>query len=1146
MFDWLTSLFSTDGFVPRRECGAWTPEWVAVHTASDVLTWLAYLSIPLVLLTIARHPAVRPLRPLLWLFAAFIVSCGTVHLLEAVMFDRPLYRLSGVVKGVTAVVSWVTVFALVPAVRRLRPMLDRIQPPAEPPRPPRPQRVLVYVLAVLMALLAVLVRLALDPLLGSLPAHGLSLMAVIFVAWYGGFSPGLVTLLLSGIVNVYLFVPERNSLLVSGLNHQVDVGVYLMSGLGILLLGELQRVTRRRQQTQMAQLAAATSALATEKAAADRALAQLDALVRNAPYSIAFLDPDLRPVRVNDSFARTTRAAVEDHFGRRLPELFPDIPSDLLARYQQVLGGGPPVVGRLVSGDGRVWEVSAFQVPIADDDVGLGVIGQDVTEREAAAERVRESEERLRAMADGIPQLAWMTRPDGHIFWYNRRWYEYTGTTLEQMEGWGWQSVHDPAELPRVVDKFKAHLASGEPWEDTFPLRRHDGQMRWHLSRATPLKGDAGDVLLWFGTNTDVTEQRRLEEQLREGEARFRQLTEAMPQMVWMARPDGYHEYFNSRWYEFTGLTPTDSLGHGWSGPLHPDDVARSQARWKKSTDGGEPYEIEYRFRRHDGVYEWFLGRAVPVRDESGQVVRWLGTCTGIDEQVRTAQELHEARRFTESVLHSLPGHLAVIEADGRVLTVNESWRQFGEANGIPAGFDWSGANYFEACRGDGHGPRAEAGIRAVATGERGAFEMEYPCHGGGQERWFVLRANRFRGDGPVRLVITHENVTDRVTAERRVREQASELRQLTEGLPVLMWACRPTGECDYLSRQWLEYTGRPLDDQLGFGWLDALHADDRPPTELAWRAAVERGGGYDVEFRIRRHDGPHRWFAVRGFPVKDQRGEVVRWYGSCTDIDDRVRQEIVLEQIVEDRTAALTRSNEELEKFAYIASHDLQEPLRKIQAFGSRLADRFRPGLGDQGKDYIDRMLDSAGRMRRLIEDLLAFSRVNTKGGAFAPVDLGRLVREVLDDLEDLLVRTGGTVRTDPLPTVVGDTSQLRQVFQNLIGNALKFARPGVPPEVRLTAVPFDQLPDADRPPGRGWRMAVADNGIGFDPQYADRIFELFQRLHGRGEYEGTGLGLAIVRKIVLRHGATIAAHGRPGEGAEFVIDWPTPDPTP
>jgi PAS domain S-box-containing protein len=130
-------------------------------------------------------------------------------------------------------------------------------------------------------------------------------------------------------------------------------------------------------------------------------------------------------------------------------------------------------------------------------------------------EALRQSEERFRMMANSIPQLAWMARPDGHIFWYNQRWYDYTGTRFEQMQGWGWQAVHDPAELPRVAEKFKAHLASGEAWEDTFPLRRRDGQFRWHLSRARPLRGADGTIVLWFGTNTDVTDQRQAEQELR-------------------------------------------------------------------------------------------------------------------------------------------------------------------------------------------------------------------------------------------------------------------------------------------------------------------------------------------------------------------------------------------------------------------------------------------------------------------------------------------------------------------------------------------------------------------------------------------------------------------------------------------------------
>jgi signal transduction histidine kinase len=182
---------------------------------------------------------------------------------------------------------------------------------------------------------------------------------------------------------------------------------------------------------------------------------------------------------------------------------------------------------------------------------------------------------------------------------------------------------------------------------------------------------------------------------------------------------------------------------------------------------------------------------------------------------------------------------------------------------------------------------------------------------------------------------------------------------------------------------------------------------------------------------------------------------------------------------------------------------------------------------------------------MRRLIEDLLAFSRVNTRSRPSVVVSLDEVVRDVLSDLEEQLRRTGGRVSVGPLPTLTADPAQVGQLFQNLIGNALKFNRAGVSPEVRVSTVRLSDLPPtADPPPPPpgwdGWRITVADNGIGFEAEHSDRIFELFQRLHGRTKYEGTGLGLAIVKKIVARHGGVIAARGRPGEGAEFIIDWP------
>ena len=233
------------------------------------------------------------------------------------------------------------------------------------------------------------------------------------------------------------------------------------------------------------------------------------------------------------------------------------------------------------------------------------------------------------------------------------------------------------------------------------------------------------------------------------------------------------------------------------------------------------------------------------------------------------------------------------------------------------------------------------------------------------------------------------------------------------------------------------------------------------------------------------------------------------------------------IKEQLEEQTANLKRSNEELELFAYTASHDLQEPLRKVQAFGDRLAKKYGDILGETGLMYVDRMQDASGRMRGLIQDLLSYSRVATKGDPFISVDLNILVNQVVSDLEVRISETQATLNIADLPKMQADPLQMRQLFQNLIGNALKFHKPDVPPVIDVLSTQKD---------GKLY-ITVQDNGVGFDEQYAEKVFQIFQRLHGRGEFEGTGMGLAIVRKIVERHGGTISAESAEGKGASFKI---------
>lgn len=343
--------------------------------------------------------------------------------------------------------------------------------------------------------------------------------------------------------------------------------------------------------------------------------------------------------------------------------------------------------------------------------------------------------------------------------------------------------------------------------------------------------------------------------------------------------------------------------------------------------------------------------------------------------------------------------------------------------------------------------------------------------------------------------------------------------------------------------------------------WASRVHPDDLPAAEGSIQKAIAGGPPYDVEFRVTWPDGAQHWIQGKGNVDYNEQGEPWRMIGVNMDVTERKVAELqlselyqnvqelnaTLEEQVAQRTEALNqsnlelrRSNNELQEFAYVASHDLQEPLRKIQAFGNLLEEEYGEVVGE-GRMYIERMRNAAARMRVLIDDLLAFSRVTTKAQPFVPIDLDAVAQQVVDDLGPRLEATHSTIELGKLPTLNGDSQQMYQMLQNLLSNAVKFHKPDLPPLVKVSSEVLPAEPDVEGLESQArCVIRVEDNGIGFDEKYTDRIFTVFQRLHGKDKYEGTGIGLAVVRKIVERHGGTIAASSSPGKGATFLVTLP------
>ena len=360
--------------------------------------------------------------------------------------------------------------------------------------------------------------------------------------------------------------------------------------------------------------------------------------------------------------------------------------------------------------------------------------------------------------------------------------------------------------------------------------------------------------------------------------------------------------------------------------------------------------------------------------------------------------------------------------------------------------------------------------------------------------------------------------LADREEALRDVEKATERFRFLAESMPQKIFTAKPTGDVDYFNQQWLEFTGLSFAQLKHWGWTHIIHPEDLEANIKVWRRSLETGGPFNIEHRFRRADGAYRWHLTRVHAMRDPHGHISMWIGSNTDIHEQ-----------KEREEALRRANEDLQQFAYSASHDLQEPVRNVTVYSELIAKRYRNALDEEGRRFLGFLTEGGTRLAMLISDLLAYTRAGASESDVSIRSANAVMQYTLSGLAEAIRESQATVTYDPLPDIPMGEAHLQQIFLNLIGNALKY-RTEEPPRIHISATDT----------GSAWRFSVQDNGIGIDPAYREKIFGVFKRLHRDHKYSGTGIGLAICQRVVERYGGKIWVDSAPGQGSIFCFTVP------
>ena len=852
---------------------------------------------------------------------------------------------------------------------------------------------------------------------------------------------------------------------------------------------------------------------------------------------------DLRFIEVNPAYEAHTGVKPESIVGKTIKEAYPDTEQICFKAFTKVLKTGKSInFNQFNEQLNRHYEVHVFR--FAPNQ--LAMLFNDITAHKKTEKALRESSERLVRVAQaGVVGLYEYNINKDESYWSPEA-YELFGLEPQSLANYEqWITCIHPddrerigREMAEVMEEFKTGLQ--DTTQDTeYRVMHNDGTVLWLKAKSTFNFED--DSMIIRGAVYNFTDHKKAEEEisklynsLQESEEKYRNIIEIANEGILIADPSGIITYVNARMAEMLGYTEEELIGTDVISFVDEEEVEFGEKKVENRKKGiQESYEIKC--RKKNGEELWFLVSATPMYDNNGKHIANMTMQTDITERKHAEESLKENEKKLSRLYES--GLLGIIywNMDNKIVDANDKFLEI--VGYTREDLESDRINWFEMTPPEYRYLDERSVVELKATGvNKEPFEKVYIHKDGSHIP--ILIAGAFLDEECFNGVAFVLDIAEHKKAEKQTQDLLEQLQQINEELiksekkyrnivetaneGIIM--ADPSGIITFVNDKIVEMFGYSVEELLG---TDGLFLIDKNELEIAYKQIEDRKIGINEEYERKfiRKNGDEIWTIVSASSLQDNNGIHTGNLSMITNITQRKKREKELELTMNE----LKRSNQELERFAYVSSHDLQEPLRMVTLYSQLLERRYKNSLDDDADDFIEYIVDNSKRMKQLIDDLLEYSRVTSQAKEFEDFDLEKILDIVLTNLSVSIAENNVKVNYKPLPIVFADKNQMMQVFQNLITNAIKF-RGVESPEINISA----QKGQTE------WTFSISDNGIGIKPEHKKQIFDVFKRLHTREEYPGTGIGLSICQKIVKHHGGRIWVESELEKGSTFYFTIP------